>query len=101
MADLRPQDPGAPLLIRLLLALLADPIRVDTVEIGLDILAKRLGPASRAEIAEAVRDGVGQGLLHEPVRLPPGALQCHWHLELTPRGRVLARTSGSEVGSGE
>jgi hypothetical protein len=31
------------------------------------------------------------GLIHEPVRLPEGALQCHWHLELTPQGVAAAR----------
>jgi hypothetical protein len=31
------------------------------------------------------------GLIREPVRLPEGALQCHWHLELTPQGVEAAR----------
>jgi hypothetical protein len=31
------------------------------------------------------------GLIREPVRLPQGALQCHWRLELTPAGVALAR----------
>jgi hypothetical protein len=26
------------------------------------------------------------GLIREPVRLPESALQCHWQLELTPKG---------------
>ena len=26
------------------------------------------------------------GLIGEPVRLPEGSLQCHWRLELTPKG---------------
>jgi hypothetical protein len=83
-----------PLLPRLLLAVLAEPINADTAEIGLDILSKGLRPASPADIAEAVRDAVRQGLLREPVRLLPGALHCHWHLELTARGRAVARASG-------
>ena len=37
-------------------------------------------------VAECVRDG----LIREPVRLPEGALQCHWHLELTPKGVAAA-----------
>ena len=41
----------------------------------------------RAAVAEALR----QGLIREPIRLPEGALQCHWHLELTPRGVAAAR----------
>ena len=43
----------------------------------------------------AFRDGVDEALrehlIHEPVRLPEGALQCHWHLELTPKGVQVAR----------
>ena len=43
----------------------------------------------------AFRDGVDaalrEHLIHEPVRLPEGALQCHWHLELTPKGVQVAR----------
>jgi hypothetical protein len=41
----------------------------------------------RTGVAECLR----RGLIHEPVRLPEGALQCHWHLELTPAGVVAAR----------
>ncbi len=40
-------------------------------------------------LAECQRDG----LISEPVRLPEGALQCHWHLELTPAGVAAARQS--------
>jgi hypothetical protein len=40
---------------------------------------------------EAVAECVRQHLVHEPVRLPEGALQCHWHLELTPKGVEAAR----------
>ena len=43
--------------------------------------------AFRAAIAEALR----RGLIREPIRLPEGALQCHWHLELTPAGVAAAR----------
>lgn len=37
-----------------------------------------------------VAEAVSAGLVHDPVRLPPGALQCHWHLELTARGFAAA-----------
>lgn len=68
------------------------PIIADTLEDGLDILIRRLGGnMSRAAIATAVQQAVADGLAYEPVRLPPGALQCHWHLELTPRGREAAQ----------
>ena len=36
----------------------------------------------RDAVAACLRDG----LIREPIRLPEGALQCHWHLELTPEG---------------
>ena len=38
-------------------------------------------------VAACLRDG----LIREPIRLPEGALQCHWHLELTPKGVAAAR----------
>ena len=38
-------------------------------------------------VAECLREG----LIYEPVRLPEGALQCHWRLELTPNGVEVAR----------
>lgn len=51
----------------------------------------------RAALARAVADGD----LRDPVRLPPGALQCHWHLELTPKGvsavRALLRDRGASA----
>jgi hypothetical protein len=43
--------------------------------------------AFRDAIAICLRDG----LIREPIRLPEGALQCHWHLELTPKGVAAAR----------
>ena len=42
---------------------------------------------------EAVAECVRKRLIHEPVRLPEGALQCHWHLELTPKGVEAARSA--------
>jgi hypothetical protein len=38
-------------------------------------------------VAACLRDGV----IHEPIRLLEGALQCHWYLELTPKGVEAAR----------
>ena len=38
-------------------------------------------------VAACLRDR----LIREPIRLPEGALQCHWHLELTPAGVAAAR----------
>ncbi len=42
-----------------------------------------------AAISACLRDG----LIREPIRLPEGALQCHWHLELTPGGVSMARAA--------
>jgi hypothetical protein len=45
-------------------------------------------------VAACLRDG----LISEPIRLPEGALQCHWHLELTPKGVAAARAlSGRQI----
>jgi hypothetical protein len=44
--------------------------------------------AFRDAVALALRDG----LIREPIRLPEGALQCHWHLELTPKGVEVTRS---------
>jgi hypothetical protein len=74
----------------LLQALAEHPITTDTMEDGLDVLAARLPPGlSRAALARMVRDAVAAGLCPDPVRLPPGALQCHWHLELSRKGRSI------------
>lgn len=77
-----------PTLDDLLLEISDQEIVADTMEAGLDMLADRLGTdASRAVLAGVLQDAVAVGLMHDPVRLPPGALHCHWHLELTPLGR--------------
>jgi len=43
--------------------------------------------------SDAVAACLHAGLIREPVRLPEGALQCHWHLELTPKGVAQARAA--------
>ena len=76
----------------LLRTILEAPVIADGIEAGLDELAARLGShLSRGTIAEAVHDALVKGFVRDPVRLPPGALQCHWHLELTSQGRQAAR----------
>jgi hypothetical protein len=40
---------------------------------------------------DAVAACLREGLVREPIRLPEGALQCHWHLELTAKGVDAAR----------
>ena len=43
------------------------------------------------EFCEAVAACLREHLIHEPIRLPEGALQCHWHLELTSGGVAAAK----------
>ncbi len=85
----------------LLRVILDRSVIADTVEDGLDVLTQRLGrDLSRTMIAAVVHDVVTSGLAYDPVRLPAGALQCHWHLELTPRGQqatLRARPFTSET----
>ncbi len=67
-------------------------INEPNIEMGFERFAALAGgaityDAFRDAIAACLRDG----LIREPVRLPEGALQCHWHLELTPKGVAVAR----------
>ena len=48
------------------------------------------------EFCDAIAQALRQGLICEPIRLPEGALQCHWHLQLTATGVTVAR-AGSEA----
>ena len=52
-------------------------------------------PAIHDALATCLRDG----LIREPVRLPEGALQCHWRLELTPLGVTRARDLMQTIGA--
>ncbi len=47
--------------------------------------------ADYQSFCDAVATCLREGLIREPIRLPEGALQCHWHLELTPKGVEAAR----------
>ena len=44
------------------------------------------------DFASAVAALLRDGLIRDPIRLEPQALQCHWRLELTPEGVARART---------
>ena len=46
---------------------------------------------------DAVAASLRDGLIREPIRLPEGALQCHWRLELTPKGVSAARACKEEA----
>ena len=49
-----------------------------------------------ADFAAAIRRLIYDDLIHDPVFLPVGSLQCHWRLEPTPEGvaAVQALTQG-------
>jgi hypothetical protein len=83
---------------QVLLAAFHHRIREPDSESGLAALARIAGgDVTNDALRAAVAVALAQGLVHDPVRLPPGALQCHWHLELTPAGVAAAQrlTHGS------
>ncbi|CAH2604929.1 conserved protein of unknown function [Rhodovastum atsumiense] len=49
------------------------------------------GSLDTAAFHDAVAAAVAADLIRDPIRLPPGGLQCHWRLELTPAGVQRAR----------
>jgi hypothetical protein len=76
----------------LLLTAFRHRISEPNIEAGFDRFIA-LSPAliSYDAFRDAIADCLRSGLIREPIRLPEGALQCHWHLELTPVGVVEAR----------
>jgi hypothetical protein len=58
------------------------------------------GNVEYGAFCNAVTACLHDGLIREPVRLPEGALQCHWHLELTPEGAEVARSLPEDVADG-
>ena len=76
----------------LLLAALRHRVHEADADAGIARLIDIIGQnASPAAVRDAVADAVARGDLHDPVRLPAGALQCHWHLQLTAAGVASAR----------
>ncbi len=63
----------------------------DVQAAGERVAALTGGALDAARLSDAVAACLRDGLIREPVRLPDGALQCHWHLELTPLGVAAAR----------
>src|ERR1700687_1996651 len=62
------------------------------IETGFERFCALAGQAVTYDaFCDAVATCLLGGLIREPVRLPEGALQCHWHLELTPAGVEAAR----------
>ena len=67
-------------------------INESNIEAGYDRFAALSGTAIGFEdFRAAVAEGLRRGWFREPIRLPEGALQCHWHLQLTPEGVAAAR----------
>ena len=71
--------------------LLTVAFRHRIVESGIDAGFARIsaltdGALTEAAFHEALAVCLRAGLIREPVRLPEGALQCHWRLELTAEG---------------
>ena len=76
----------------LLRAALPEAITEPDVDAGYERLrAATAGALGRDEFHAALAHCLREGLIREPVRLPQGALQCHWTLELTPKGVAAAR----------
>ena len=72
-----------------LLLLVAFRHRIKEADIGAGLarFEEIIGHAvDEGEFRTALAHAVAAGELLDPVRLPPGALRCHWHLELTPKG---------------
>lgn len=68
------------------------------IEAGFERFAALTGGAlSYDAFCEAVAACLRDVLIREPIRLPEGALQCHWHLELTPMGVAVARALLREI----
>ena len=77
-----------------LLLLVAFRHRITEADIGagLERVEAIIGRTLDEDAArDALSRAVARGDLRDPVRLPPGALQCHWQLELTPQGVETVR----------
>ena len=62
------------------------------IEAGFERFQALIGrPVDYRSFSDAVIECLREGLIYEPIRLPEGALQCHWHFQLTPNGVEVAR----------
>jgi hypothetical protein len=77
---------------RLLLVIFRQRVTAPDSDAGLAHLAAITDCGTNVdEWRVAVADALAAGYVHDPVRLPACALQCHWHLELTSTGVEAAR----------
>ena len=76
----------------LLTTIFRHTINEPNVEAGYERFAAIAGAeVGFGAFCDAVGLAVRDGLVREPIRLPEGALQCHWHLELTSEGVAAVR----------
>jgi hypothetical protein len=76
-------------------------INEPNIEAGFELVLALTGQSiSIGAFADAVAGCLRDGLIREPIRLEEGALQCHWHLELTPAGVEAARAYSEAAMSG-
>ena len=67
-------------------------INEPNIEAGYERFAAIVGEeVGLGAFCDAVALAVRDGLVREPIRLPEGALQCHWRLELTSEGVAAVR----------
>jgi hypothetical protein len=73
-------------------------INEPNIEAGFERFTALIGEkVAYAAFCEAVADCLRDRLIREPIRLPEGALQCHWRLELTSDGVETARALVDEA----
>lgn len=76
----------------LLLIAFRHSITEPTVEAGFERISAIAGGKLDSHVFhDAIASCLRHGLIREPVRLPEGSLQCHWQLELTPKGVEAVR----------
>lgn len=76
----------------ILIAAFQHTINEANIEAGYERFRRLTDDAlDQASFCDAVAACLRDSLIREPVRLPEGALQCHWHLELTSKGVEAAR----------
>ncbi len=79
-------DAAETTLLLLRIALRHRPRAADVTE-GLALVEQIAGqPIPEAIFRASLARALADGLIHDPVRIAPGALQCHWQLEVTPAG---------------
>jgi hypothetical protein len=86
----------------LLLVAFRNRICEPNLESGLMCFAAVVGrDIDPGDFQAAVTHALAADYIHDPVQLPEGALQCHWHLGLTSKGvnkvRVLVQDQEKSV----